>query len=76
MFKLVCDILVFLSFVNFYWQFIKSFSKIIILLISIINITELLNILIIKKLDISNVKNIRSNNNKKLSRNPGKLSEF
>ena len=34
-FKLVCNIQVFLGFINFYWQFIQSFNKIVAPLTSI-----------------------------------------
>ena len=37
--KSVCNIQVFLSFANFYWQFIQGFSKIAALLISILYMT-------------------------------------
>ena len=42
--KLAWDIQIFLGFANFYWQFIKGFSKIATPLISILKTTRLSNV--------------------------------
>ena len=54
--KLVCNIQVFLSFTNFYWQFIQGFNKIAALFILIPKITILLN-------KLSSRKNNNNNDN-------------
>ena len=62
--KSVCNIQVFLDFANFYRQFIQSFSKIAILLTSILKTTGLLDKLAFSKNNGSRSASSRNNNSR------------
>ena len=66
--KIVCNIQIFLSFTNFYWQFIQSFNRIVALITSMLNMTVLSEISTSKILDIDCNKIVKINKSKEFTK--------
>ena len=66
--KLVYNIQVFLNYANFYWQFIQSFNRIVILLISILKMIESLNKQVFSRNNNNKLVFEKNNNNNKINR--------